>query len=456
MEKLNRQRLRLLPRALLLGVFSGLMAVAFAKTMDAGEKLRLALLDSTADHFDRWGVALSIAFSVATISLAVWLVRFFAPAAAGSGIPHLKGVLLGYRSMVWYRVLWVKFVGGVIGVTGGLTLGREGPTVQMGGALGQMLGSRYHSDALEKRSLIAAGAGAGLSAIFNAPLAGVVFVLEELQGSFTPLVFFAALIASMTADVLSRGFMGQNPVFHVTVTSIPDLASLHLFLMLGILAGVLGVLFNRALLTTQRLTEARSRWLLVSKCVSWGVIIGLIGWWMPEVCGGGQPLVQRILSGREHFDLWMLAFLFGLRFLLTMGSYGTGAAGGIFAPLLVLGALLGLWIGELGQEWFPLVAPEPLTVAVAGMAAYFTAIVRAPLTGIVLIVEMTGNYSLILPLFTACFSAYVIAEWWPNVPIYEALLERDLEKEISQADQSKGEIANAAFRASTTSSNRLR
>ncbi|MEZ5600360.1 MAG: chloride channel protein [Candidatus Competibacteraceae bacterium] len=132
------------------------------------------------------------------------------------------------------------------------------------------------------------------------------------------------------------------------------------------------------------------------------MIIGSIGWWMPEICGGGQPLVERILSGREYIDLWTLALLFGLRFLLTMGSY-TGAAGGIFAPLLVLGALLGLGIGELGREWFPLVAPEPLTVAVAGMAAYFTAIVRAPLTGIVLIVEMTGNYSLILPLFTACF-----------------------------------------------------
>ena len=111
MEKLNHQRLRLLPRALLLGVLSGLMAVAFAKAMEAGDTLRLALLDS-ASRFDRWGVALSVAFSVATISLAVWLVRFFAPAAAGSGIPHLKGVLLGYRSMVWYRVLWVKFVGG--------------------------------------------------------------------------------------------------------------------------------------------------------------------------------------------------------------------------------------------------------------------------------------------------------------------------------------------------------
>ena len=430
MEKLNRQRLRLLPRALLLGVLSGLMAVAFAKAMDAGDTLRLALLDS-ASRFDQWGVALSVAFSVATISLAVWLVRFFAPAAAGSGIPHLKGVLLGYRSMVWYRVLWVKFVGGVIGVTGGLTLGREGPTVQMGGALGQMLGSRSHSDTLEQRSLIAAGAGAGLSAIFNAPLAGVVFVLEELQGNFTSLVFFAALIASMTADVLSRGLMGQHPVFHVTVTAIPDLTSLPLFLALGILAGVLGVLFNRALLATQRLGDTQNPRLLASKWISWGVIIGLTGWWMPEICGGGQPLVERILSGREYIDLWTLALLFGLRFLLTMGSYGTGAAGGIFAPLLVLGALLGLGIGELGREWFPLVAPEPLTVAVAGMAAYFTAIVRAPLTGIVLIVEMTGNYSLILPLFTACFSAYVIAEWWPDVPIYEALLERDLEKDLT-------------------------
>jgi len=264
MEKLNRQRLRLLPRALLLGVLSGLMAVAFAKAMDAGDTLRLTLLDS-ASRFDRWGVALSVAFSVATISLAVWLVRFFAPAAAGSGIPHLKGVLLGYRSMVWYRVLWVKFVGGVIGVTGGLTLGREGPTVQMGGALGQMLGSRSHSDTLEQRSLIAAGAGAGLSAIFNAPLAGVVFVLEELQGNFTSLVFFAALIASMTADVLSRGLMGQHPVFHVTVTAIPDLTSLPLFLALGILAGVLGVLFNRALLATQRLGDTQNPRLLASK-----------------------------------------------------------------------------------------------------------------------------------------------------------------------------------------------
>lgn len=428
MEKLNRQRLRLLPRALLLGVFSGLMAVAFAKSMDAGEKLRLGLL-AFANDLGPWGVTLSIAFSVTTIVLAVWLVRFFDPAAGGSGIPHLKGVLLGYRSMVWYRILWVKFVGGVIGITGGLTLGREGPTVQMGGALGQMMGRRSHSDAVEQRSLIAAGAGAGLSAIFNAPLAGVVFVLEELQGNFTSLVFFAALIASMTADVLSRGLMGQHPVFHVTVTAIPELSSLPLFLALGILAGVLGVLFNRTLLATQNLCDVKGPWLLAGKWISWAVIIGLTGWWMPGICGGGQPLVEKILNGHEYIGLGTLAFLFGARFLLTMGSYGTGAAGGIFAPLLVLGALLGLGVGEMGRQWFPLVAPEPLTVAVAGMAAYFTAIVRAPLTGMVLIIEMTGNYSLILPLFTACFSAYAIAEWWPDVPIYEALLERDLEKD---------------------------
>ncbi|HPF57168.1 MAG TPA: H(+)/Cl(-) exchange transporter ClcA [Candidatus Competibacteraceae bacterium] len=429
MEKLNRQRLRLLPRALALGVLSGLMAVAFAAALDAGEGLRTKFLQFAHQAGSYGGVVLSILFSVITISVAVWLVRFFAPAAAGSGIPHLKGVLLGYRSMVWHRILWVKFISGVIGVTGGLTLGREGPTVQMGGALGQMFGSRSHSDTLEQRILIAAGAGAGLSAIFNAPLAGVVFVLEELQGNFASPVFFAALIASMTADVLSRWLMGQNPVFHVTVTAIPDLASLPLFLALGILAGVLGVLFNRALLATQRLSDVRGPWKLAAKWISWGTIIGLMGWWMPELCGGGHLIVERILGGHEYIDLWTLALLFGLRFVLTMGSYGTGAAGGIFAPLLVLGALLGLIIGELGREWFPLVAPEPLTVAVAGMAAYFTAIVRAPLTGIVLIVEMTGNYSLILPLFTACFSAYVIAEWWPDVPIYEALLERDLEKD---------------------------
>ena len=428
-EKLNHQRLRLLPRALALGVLSGLMAVAFARTMDAGETLRLALL-VFAHRFGNWGIALSILFSVTAVCLAVWLVRYFAPAAAGSGIPHLKGVLLGYRSINWRRLLWVKFVSGVIGVTGGLTLGREGPTVQMGGALGRMLGNYSPGDSVEQRTLIAAGAGAGLSAVFNAPLAGVIFVLEELQGNFSPPTLFAALIASLTADVLSRSLMGQMPIFHVQVDAIPHLSSLPLFLILGILAGVLGVAFNRILIATQRWTDFSRLDLLASKWVLWGLIIGVVSWWMPGICGGGQSLVNRLLSAGTDSTLgfWPLFLIFGMRFLLTMGSYGTGAAGGIFAPLLVLGALLGLGVGQLGREWAPLAAPEPLTMAVAGMAAYFTAIVRAPLTGIVLIIEMTGNYALILPLLTACFSAYVTAEWQRDIPIYEALLERDLGK----------------------------
>ena len=215
-------------------------------------------------------------------------------------------------------------------------------------------------------------------------------------------MFFAALIASMTADVLSRGLMGQHPVFHVTVTAIPDLTSLPLFLALGILAGVLGVLFNRALLAA-----AFGRY---PKPATAGQQMDLLGRdHRPDRLVDAGDLRRRPTTGGTDSERAGIhrsldaGLLFGLRFLLTMGSYGTGAAGGIFAPLLVLGALLGLGIGELGREWFPLVAPEPLTVAVAGMAAYFTAIVRAPLTGIVLIVEMTGNYSLILPLFTACF-----------------------------------------------------
>ncbi|MEZ5577978.1 MAG: chloride channel protein [Candidatus Competibacteraceae bacterium] len=295
--------------------------------MEAGDTLRLALLDS-ASRFDQWGVALSVAFSVATISLAVWLVRFFAPAAAGSGIPHLKGVLLGYRSMVWYRVLWVKFVGGVIGVTGGLTLGREGPTVQMGGALGQMLGSRSHSDTLEQRSLIAAGAGAGLSAIFNAPLAGVVFVLEELQGNFTSLVFFAALIASMTADVLSRGLMGQHPVFHVTVTAIPDLTSLPLFLALGILAGVLIIQTTLCFAFGRYPTAAGQQMDLLGRDHRPDRLVDAGDLRRRPTTGGTDSEragIHRSLDAGPTVRLALPA---------AMGSYGTGGAAGGIVPLL--------------------------------------------------------------------------------------------------------------------------
>ena len=303
-------------------------------------------------------------------------------------------------------------------------LGREGPTVQMGGAVGDAISKWLKVPPRERRTLIAAGAGAGLAAAFNAPLSGVIFVLEEIQRDFHPFVFGAAFLAAAIADIVSRLLSGAFPVFSIPDYPTPPTASLPIFALLGIFAGLLGVVFNRSLLGTMNLfARVKGRWSLVV-VAGVGAMVGFAGWFSPMIVGGGHSLAETALAG--NLVLWVIPILFVIRFLMTISSYATGAAGGIFAPLLALGALLGLAVGQIANRIAPAVVPQPAVFAVVGMAAYFTAIVRAPLTGIVLIVEMTGNYQQMLPLLVACFCAYAVAELLKDLPIYEALLERDL------------------------------
>lgn len=418
----HEQRRRQLPRALLVGLFGGAVAVAFRSALAAADELRDQLIGFVHAHA-LYAALIPLAVGAAGAALAVYLVRRFAPETAGSGIPHVKAVLHGLRPMVWPRVLAVKFVGGVAGIGVGLALGREGPTIQMGAAVGQMVSGWFKCTPRERRTLIAAGSGAGLAAAFNAPLAGLVFVLEEVQRDFSPGVFTATLIACGVADLTTRLALGQLPVFPVQTAAIPPLSSLPFAVLVGAIAGLLGVVFNRGLLATLDLFE-RARWPAWVSAALVGMLVGGVAIVAPGVVGGGHRLVERMLTG--ELPLMALSGFFALRFVLTMLSYGCGAPGGIFAPLLVLGSALGLGIGELAERFVPDMAGQPAAFAAVGMAAYFTAIVRAPLTGIVLMVEMTGNYSLVLPLLLACLTAYGLADFLRDRPVYEALLERDL------------------------------
>ena len=419
----HEQRRRQLPRALIVGLLSGLAAVAFRLTLEGADRWRERLYE-TAHALGPAGVVLPVLLSASCAAIAVALVRRLAPEASGSGIPHLKAVLHHLRPLRWVRVLAVKFVGGSIGIGAGLALGREGPTIQMGGAIGEMVSGWFSSTPRERQTLIAAGAGAGLAAAFNAPLAGLVFVLEELQRDFAPAVFATTLIASATADVVARSLMGQLPVFHAAVTTAPPLTALPVSILIGLFAAILGVAFNRALVGTLDLFQQASRWSAWVGGAAVGAVVGVVGWFAPIALGGGGRLVEQALAGQA--TLGLLPLFFVLRFGLTMISYGSGAPGGIFAPLLGLGAELGLGIGMLAQRVAPLAVGEPVTFAVVGMAAFFSAIVRAPLTGMVLMVEMTGSYALVLPLLVACLTAYGIADFLGDRPVYEALLERDL------------------------------
>lgn len=419
----HEQRRRQLPRSLLVGACAGLVAVAFRATLAEADRARDGLVAYVHAHpFP--GLPLPLLFGAFGAGLAVYLVRRFAPEAAGSGIPHVKAVLYGLSTMAWQRVLAVKFVGGIVGIGAGLALGREGPTIQMGAAVGKMVSGWFACTPRERRTLIAAGAGAGLAAAFNAPLAGLVFVLEEVQRDFSPGVFTATLIASGVADITTRLFLGQLPVFHVQTGSAPALSLLPFALFLGVVAALLGVTFNRGLLRSLDLFERLRAWPSWVRGGLVGLLVGAVALVVPIAVGGGGHLLEHALAGDLPFTT--IGAFFVLRFALTMLSYGCGAPGGIFAPLLVLGSEIGLGVDALARRFVPDAVGRPHLFAVVGMAAYFTAIVRAPLTAIVLMVEMTGNYSLILPLLVASLTAYGVADFLRDRPVYEALLERDL------------------------------
>ena len=412
------KRRHIVGKAVLVGIVAGVLASAFRWALENSEYWR----DYGVAHAGRWGLPVALLVGAVGGGFGVWLVRRFAPHAAGSGIPHLKAILLREAEPEWKRVLWVKFFGGVSAIGGGLALGREGPTVQMGGAIGHMVSDLFkvRSGEGERRALISAGAGAGLAAAFNAPLSGLIFVLEELHGNFTPVMFVAAFLASVSADVISRLLIGELPVFHLTGMTAPGVATLPWAALIGLAAGGFGVLFNRSLLATLDLRDRLLRWPAFAVGAGAGIFVGFVGWTVPGLAGSGGALVQQAISGKivlATLPLFILA-----RFSLTMVSYGSGAAGGIFAPLLVLGALGGLWFGA-GVHWLfqSSLSLTPAVFAVLGMGAMFTAIVRAPLTGIVLMIELTGVYDFMLPLLVSCLMAYGVAELLGNLPIYEAL-----------------------------------
>ena len=421
---IRQQRRRLFPLAALVGLCAGVVAILFRGALSSMDTLRNSMLEK-AHEFPMWGWIFPILFSATGAAISIVLTRRYAPETKGSGIPHLEAVLQRLRELEWSRVLPIKFFGGIAAIGSGLALGREGPTVQMGGAIGDAISKLMKVSPRERLTLIAAGAGAGLAAAFNAPLSGLVFVLEEVQRDFQPIVFGAAFLAAAIADVVARVGADPFPVFSITKYPTPPLEALPAFVFLGVIAGFLGVLFNRGLILSLDF-YARIKNKTLAAAIT-GASVGLIGWFIPTAIGSGHPLAEMTLTGKIALTAIPLWFIF--RFLLTITSYGTGTPGGIFAPLLVLGALIGLAVGNITQMIIPFAAPVPAAFAVVGMAAYFTAIVRAPLTGVVLIIEMTGNYEQMLPLLVSCFFAYVVAEFLKDLPIYEALLERDLHQD---------------------------
>lgn len=374
----------------------------------------------------------SALISMVLVLLAWFLVQGFAPEASGSGVQEIEGTLLHERPIFWRRLLPVKFIGGVMAISAKLVLGREGPTIQMGGNLGEMLGELLHLSHERRDTLIAAGAAAGLATAFNAPLAGVLFVLEEMrnQFNFSFTNFKTVAICCVMATITLHFIIGAQPAIPMHIFALPSLQSLWLFFIFGIVVGLAGILFNKVLMGTLSFTDKLSSRMRVVYVLIIGACVGYLASSYPEAVGGGYDIIRQSLTMSPTFSV--LVWLLIIRFFTTMICYSSSVPGGIFAPMLALGTLLGLAASYILESFMQDGTIHPGMFAVAGMGALFSAAVRAPITGIVLVVEMTQNYSLILPLMVSCLTSTTVMQLAGNEPIYTQLLQRTLRRQISR------------------------
>jgi CIC family chloride channel protein len=402
------------------GATAGLVGAIFRLALDQADRFRDALIVRTHDY-NIPGLLLVTAACAGAVAVAAWLVRRFAPAASGSGIPHVEAVLDDEVPPAPPRLILVKFFGGVLAIGSGLALGREGPTVQMGASISHIIGKIAGRSWPNCRVLLAAGAGAGLATAFNAPIAGAIFVLEELVRRFDTRIAIAALGASTAAIAVARLLLGPAPDFDVEALAYAGIQTLPFFVALGAVAGLVAMLYNGTLIGAIRLAERLERWPVELRAGVIGASVGILAWFAPELVGGGDPITQQVLAGGAALTMIPLAFL--LRFVLGAVSYAAATPGGLFAPMLVLGAQLGVLVGALCRMAFPALDVDATAFAVVGMAAFFTGVVQAPVTGIVLVAEMTGAFTMLLPMLGACFAAMLVPNLLHGTPIYQALRE---------------------------------
>ena len=377
-------------------------------------------------------VVATFLLSAALAGAAYYLVKRFAPETGGSGIPEIEASLQDLRPVRWWRVIPIKFLGGLGSLGSGMVLGREGPTVQLGANIGQMISDvGAVKDKSARHTLLAAGSAAGLTTAFNAPLAGILFVIEEMRSEFkyNEISVKAVFIGAVMATIACRIVSGSSPILILGDYAMPSQSTLWLYGVLGLLFGVVGVGFNSFLLFLQQkfldfYQGKMSRFVLTGAFI--GGCCGVFGLFLPQIIGGGFDVVREVAAGQ--IGLGLLLLVFALRFLTSTISFSSGAPGGIFSPLLALGASFGAIFGYAAQYLFPEANLQVGSFVVVGMGALFAATVRAPLTGLVLVLEMTTSYTLLLPMIITCLSATLVAQLLGGRPLYTVLMEKILER----------------------------
>jgi CIC family chloride channel protein len=400
--------------ALIIGALTGLAVVAFILLT---ERLGMRLYPVGGAPWRR------LLFPVVgSLSIGYLLFRYF-PDARGSGVPQTKAALFARGGRITLRTVVGKFFCTSATLASGIPLGREGPSVQVGAGIASVLGRRLGLRPEKVQALLPVGAAAAIAAAFNTPLAAVLFSLEEIVGDLHAPVIGAVVLASATSWVVLRLLLGNNPLFKVPQYRLVHPLELAIYAVLGVAGGLVSVTFTRLLL------GMRERFLRFPKRTLWfqpltgGLLVGLMGWFVPQVLGVGYGYVGDVLNGQMALKLMVLLVV--LKLLAVTTSYASGNAGGIFGPALFIGAMLGGAVGTVAHGLLPSYTATPGAYALVGMGAVFAGIVRAPMTSVVMIFEMTQDYAVIVPLMIANLVSLFISSRLQRQPIYDALAVQD-------------------------------
>ena len=399
---------------LLIGALVGLVVVAFILLT---ERAGLHLYPPGSSPWRRLLVPVA-----GSLAMGYLLYRYF-PDARGSGVPQTKAALFAREGRITLSTVFGKFFCTSATLASGIPLGREGPAVQVGGGIASVLGRTLGLPPEKVKSLIPVGAAAAVAAAFNTPLAAVLFALEEVMSDLHAPILGSVVLASATSWGVMRLVLGNDPLFQVPQYQLVNPWELLIYGCLGIAGGLVSAAFSQLLLRTRAWFQTFPKKTVWFQPVAGGIIVGVMGWFVPQVLGVGYKYVGDALNGRMALKLMVLLLV--LKLVATATSYGSGNAGGIFGPSLFLGAMLGGAIGSGAQHLFPGYVAAPGAYALVGMGTAFAGIVRAPMTSVVMIFEITRDYAVIVPLMISNLVSYFVASRIQGEPIYELLAEQD-------------------------------
>jgi len=402
--------------AILIGIFSGLSVVCFRIAI---QWTQFAVLGSALAPSEP---RVYLAPAICGLLIAVLVAKAF-PGSRGSGVNQTKAAVYVLNGYIPFRTVIGKFIVCALAIGSGQSLGPEDPSLQMGAGIASALGRSLRLSQKKVRLIAPVGAAAGLAAAFNAPISAVVFVIEELIGTWSAGVLGAIVLAAVSSVVTMRWFLGADSLFRVPPIELAHPAELLAYAALGVAGGLISLVFLKWIAHARPRMQKLPGWSYYMQPAVAGLIIGLIGIRLPQVMGAGYAAIDQALHGQFT---WKLLVVLGVMKILATGiSFLSGTPGGMFAPTLFIGAMLGSAVGALEHHFFPHLTVTTATFAIVGMGTFFAGFLRVPITSLFMVVELSGNYSAALPVMVSSLIAYVISRRFQAVPLFDMLTRQD-------------------------------